>query len=160
MVRNRGWMAWSDGRVTMRLLPAGGSTESHTKHVRKNIDLYYQSMDASERLSELVEVLRRDGRVDVAAAAAEFGTAELTIRRDLDVLVERGVARRVRGGAVNLLMRGEELPFAMRAIEAAGSKRRIAEAVAGLIADGEAVGLDSGTTVTETARALALAGGG
>jgi DeoR/GlpR family transcriptional regulator of sugar metabolism len=106
-------------------------------------------MDASERLSELVEVLRRDGRVDVAAAAAEFGTAELTIRRDLDVLVERGVARRVRGGAVNLLMRGEELPFAMRAIEAAGT---------GLIADGEAVGLDSGTTVTETARALALAG--
>jgi DeoR/GlpR family transcriptional regulator of sugar metabolism len=59
---------------------------------------------------------------------------------------------------VNLLMRGEELPFAMRAIEAADTKRRIAEAVAGLIADGEAVGLDSGTTVTETARALAVAG--
>ena len=115
-------------------------------------------MDASQRLSELVDALRRDGRVDVATAAAEFGTAELTIRRDLDVLVERGVARRVRGGAVNLLMRGEELPFAMRAIEAADHKRRIAEAVAGLIADGEAVGLDSGTTVTETARALALSG--
>jgi DeoR/GlpR family transcriptional regulator of sugar metabolism len=112
-------------------------------------------VDASQRLSELVEVLRRDGRVDVAVAAAEFGTAELTIRRDLDVLVERGVARRVRGGAVNLLMRGEELPYAMRAIEATGSKRRIAATVAGLIADGEAVGLDSGTTVTETARALA-----
>jgi DeoR/GlpR family transcriptional regulator of sugar metabolism len=120
--------------------------------------LYYQPMDATQRLSELVDVLRRDGRVDVATAAAEFGTAELTIRRDLDVLVERGVARRVRGGAVNLLMRGEELPFAMRAIEAADHKRRIAETVAGLIADGEAVGLDSGTTVTETARALALSG--
>jgi DeoR/GlpR family transcriptional regulator of sugar metabolism len=90
-------------------------------------------MDAPQRLSELVEVLRRDGRVDVVTAAAEFGTAELTIRRDLDVLVERGVARRVRGGAVNLLMRGEELPFAMRAIEV----------------------VDSGTTVAETARALA-----
>ena len=88
-------------------------------------------MDASQRLSELVEVLRRDGRVDVVTAAAEFGTAELTIRRDLDVLVERGVARRVRGGAVNLLMRGEELPFAMRAIEVVDSKRRIAAAVAG-----------------------------
>ena len=117
--------------------------------------MYYWRMDASQRLSELVDVLRRDGRVDVATAAAEFGTAELTIRRDLDVLVERGVARRVRGGAVNLLMRGEELPFAMREIEATGSKRRIAAAVAGLIADGEAVGLDSGTTLTETARALA-----
>src|SRR5271168_5336678 len=115
-------------------------------------------MDAAARISQLVEALRLHGRVDVATAAAEFGTAELTIRRDLDVLVERGVARRVRGGAVNLLMRGEELPYPMRAIEAADRKRRIAAAVAGLIADGEAVGLDSGTTVTETARALAQAG--
>jgi DeoR/GlpR family transcriptional regulator of sugar metabolism len=112
-------------------------------------------MDASQRLSELVDVLRRDGRVDVATAAAEFGTAELTIRRDLDVLVTRGVARRVRGGAVNLLMRGEELPFAMREIEVVDSKRRIAAAVAELIADGEAVALDSGTTAAETAQALA-----
>jgi DeoR/GlpR family transcriptional regulator of sugar metabolism len=117
--------------------------------------MYIGGMDASERLSELVDVLRRDGRVDVATAAAEFGAAELTIRRDLDVLVERGVARRVRGGAVNLLMRGEELPFAMRAIEATASKHRIATAVAELITDGEAVGLDSGTTAAETARALA-----
>jgi DeoR/GlpR family transcriptional regulator of sugar metabolism len=111
-------------------------------------------VDATQRLSELVNVLRRDGRVEVATAAAEFGTAELTIRRDLDVLVARGAARRVRGGAVNLLMGGEELPFAMRQIEAVDSKRRIAAAVAELIADGEAVGLDSGTTVLETARAL------
>jgi DeoR/GlpR family transcriptional regulator of sugar metabolism len=112
-------------------------------------------VDGPQRLSELVVALRRDGRIDVAEAAVEFGTAEMTIRRDLDVLVERGVARRVRGGAVNLLMRGEELPFAMRALEAVASKRRIAAAVADLIADGEAVGLDSGTTLTETARALA-----
>jgi hypothetical protein len=48
---------------------------------------------------------------------------------------------------VNLLMRGQELPFAMREIEATGSKRRIAAAVAELIADGEAVGLDSGPPV-------------
>jgi DeoR/GlpR family transcriptional regulator of sugar metabolism len=112
-------------------------------------------MNGSQRLSELVDRLRRDGRVDVAVAAAAFGTAELTIRRDLDVLVGRGIARRVRGGAVNLLMRGEELPFAMRELDAVTTKVRIAAVVAELIADGEAVGLDSGTTVVETARALA-----
>jgi DeoR/GlpR family transcriptional regulator of sugar metabolism len=111
-------------------------------------------MEAAERVSRLVETLRREGRVEVAGAAAEFGTAEMTIRRDLDQLVERGVARRVRGGAVNLLMRGEELPFAMREIEAVDAKRRIAAVVADLLGDGEAVGLDSGTTVVETARAL------
>jgi DeoR/GlpR family transcriptional regulator of sugar metabolism len=112
-------------------------------------------MDANERLSHLVERLRRDGRVDVGEAAAEFGTADMTIRRDLEQLVARGLARRVRGGAVSLLMRGEELPYEMREVDAVDSKRRIAAAVADLVADGEAVALDSGTTVTLAAQALA-----
>lgn len=112
-------------------------------------------MDAAERIDRLVEALRWQGRVDVAAAAAEFGAAEMTIRRDLDVLVDRGVARRVRGGAVNLMMRGEELPFAMRELDAPGPKKRIASEAASLIVDGEAIGLDSGTTVVEVARVLA-----
>src|ERR1700735_5417767 len=112
-------------------------------------------MDAAARINQLVETLRLQGRVDVATAAAEFGTAEMTIRRDLDLLVERGIARRVRGGAVNLLMLGEGLPFAMREIEAVDAKRRIAAAVADLVGDGEAVALDSGTTVVEIARVLA-----
>src|ERR1035438_6661470 len=104
-------------------------------------------MDAAARINQLVEALRLHGRVDVATAAAEFGTAEMTVRRDLDVLVERGVARRVRGGAVNLMMRGEELPFAMRKLDALDTKKRIASDVAGLIADGEAVRLDNGITL-------------
>jgi DeoR/GlpR family transcriptional regulator of sugar metabolism len=111
-------------------------------------------MEVSERVGRLVEALRRDGRVEVARAAVEFRVAEMTIRRDLDQLVERGVARRVRGGAVNLLMRGEELPFAMREIDAVDVKRRIAGIVAEVIGDGEFVGLDSGTTGLETARTL------
>src|SRR6476661_9608958 len=103
--------------------------------------MYVLGMEASERVGRLVEALRRDGRVEVARAAVELGVAEMTIRRDLDQLVERGVARRVRGGAVNLMMRGEELPFAMRELDARDTKKRIASDVAGLIADGEAVGL-------------------
>jgi DeoR/GlpR family transcriptional regulator of sugar metabolism len=117
--------------------------------------MYAHGVDATDRMSRLVDLLRQHGRVDVAAAAAEFGTAEMTIRRDLDVLVNHGAARRVRGGAVNLLMRGEELPFAMRELDAVDAKRRVAEAVVGLIEDGEAVGLDSGTTLVEVARELA-----
>ena len=116
---------------------------------------YVSSMDATERMSRLVDLLRQHGRVDVAAAAVEFGTAEMTIRRDLDVLVNHGAARRVRGGAVNMLMRGEELPFAMRELDAVDAKRRIAATVVDLIADGEALGLDSGTTLVEVARKLA-----
>jgi DeoR/GlpR family transcriptional regulator of sugar metabolism len=112
-------------------------------------------MEAAERISRLVATLRRDGRVEVATAAVELGAAEMTIRRDLDQLVARGVARRVRGGAINLLMRGEELPFAMRELDAVDAKRRIARAVAELIDDGEAIGLDSGTTMVAVAGAIA-----
>jgi DeoR/GlpR family transcriptional regulator of sugar metabolism len=112
-------------------------------------------VDASARLAALTGLLQKDGRVDVAQAAGMFGTAEMTVRRDLDRLVAMGMARRVRGGAISLLMRGEELPFAMRGLERAEAKARIGAAVADVLRDGEAVLLDSGTTSLEVARALA-----
>ncbi len=112
-------------------------------------------MDATARLSALVEILQRDGRIDVGEMAASFGTAEMTIRRDLDRVVAMGMARRVRGGAISLLMRGEELPFAMRVLERAEAKGRIATAVAEVLRDGEAILLDSGTTAVLVGRELA-----
>ena len=112
-------------------------------------------MDGTARLTALVEILQRDGRLDVADVAAEFGTAEMTIRRDLDRIAAMGMARRVRGGAVSLLMRGEELPFALRGLDRADAKERIAAAVADRVRDGEAVLLDSGTTAVLVGRALA-----
>jgi DeoR/GlpR family transcriptional regulator of sugar metabolism len=112
-------------------------------------------VDANERLSAMVEVLQRDGRLDVAEMAAALGTADMTIRRDLDRMVALGLARRVRGGAISLLMRGQELPFAMRVLDRADAKSRIAAAVAEVLRDGEAVVLDSGTTAVLVGRALA-----
>ena len=112
-------------------------------------------MDANARLAALTGLLQRDGRVEVARAAEAFRTAEMTVRRDLDRLVAMGMARRVRGGAISLLMRGEELPFAMRELERAETKARIGAAVADVLRDGEAVLLDSGTTAVAVARALA-----
>ena len=103
----------------------------------------------------MIEVLQRDGRLDVASTAATFGTAEMTIRRDLDRIVALGMARRVRGGAISLLMRGEELPFALRVLDRAEAKGRIAAAVAAVLRDGEAVVLDSGTTAVLVGRELA-----
>jgi DeoR/GlpR family transcriptional regulator of sugar metabolism len=112
-------------------------------------------VDATARLSALVEILQRDGRLDVGEMAASFGAAEMTIRRDLDRIVAMGMARRVRGGAISLLMRGEELPFAMRVLERAEAKGRIATAVAEVLHDGEAILLDSGTTAVLVGRELA-----
>ena len=111
-------------------------------------------VDAEQRLSRLVRQLQAEGRLEVARAASLHGTAEMTIRRDLDLLVRRGVARRVRGGAVSLLARGDEVPYWMRELDAVPAKARIGRAVSGLLRDGEAIGLDSGTTAVQVARSL------
>lgn len=99
--------------------------------------------------------VRRAEHVSVAELADALGTSEVTVRRDLELLAAQGVLRRVRGGAVSLLLRGEAPPFAMRELDGADAKRRIGAAVAGLISDGEAVAVDSGTTGLEVAKALA-----
>jgi DeoR/GlpR family transcriptional regulator of sugar metabolism len=111
-------------------------------------------MDMIGRRAALLEWLQREGRVDVTAAALRFDTAEMTIRRDLDALVAQGAARRVRGGAISLLLRGEEPPFALREVAAGDAKRRIGRVAADLLVEGESVVLDSGTTTLEVARCL------
>ena len=47
----------------------------------------FQGVDMIERRSALLAWLQSAGRVEVAAAALRFDTAEMTIRRDLDALV-------------------------------------------------------------------------
>lgn len=54
------------------------------------------------RLDWLLERLRREGRIDVLAAAGRLNVARETIRRDLRVLEEDGKLQRVHGGAVSI----------------------------------------------------------
>ena len=106
------------------------------------------------RLKQISEAVRDAGSLGVAELASLTGASEMTIRRDLEVLAAQGVLERYRGGARSLLLRGSEPPFALRADENMDAKRRIAAVVAGLIADGESVVLDAGTTCLEIARLL------
>ncbi|GLU48902.1 DeoR/GlpR family DNA-binding transcription regulator [Nocardiopsis ansamitocini] len=112
-------------------------------------------MDSVERMDLIVARLREEGEVTVVELAETTGHSEMTVRRDLDHLAGQGVLRRVRGGAVSLLPRGQEPPYAIRERQAPDAKRRIAEAVGELIGDGQAVLLDSGTTTLQVARELA-----
>ncbi|UNO43486.1 DeoR/GlpR family DNA-binding transcription regulator [Streptomyces sp. MST-110588] len=111
-------------------------------------------MVSTDRLKRITDAVREAGQLTVAELASLTDASEMTVRRDLDTLAGQGVLERYRGGARSLLLRGEEPPFALRAQEEAAVKRRIAAEVAELIADGESVVVDSGTTCLEVARAL------
>ncbi|MFD7736572.1 DeoR/GlpR family DNA-binding transcription regulator [Kitasatospora phosalacinea] len=111
-------------------------------------------MNTAERHTLIAQAVRDAGSATVLELAALTGASEMTVRRDLDALAAQGALERFRGGARTLLLRGEEPPFALRAREAVDAKQRIAAAVCALIADGETVLLDSGTTCLEVARLL------
>ncbi|MET8147131.1 DeoR/GlpR family DNA-binding transcription regulator [Actinoplanes sp. NPDC049668] len=112
-------------------------------------------MTTVDRHRHIVDALQQAGQLTVTRLAELTGTSEMTVRRDLDQLAAQGVLERYRGGARSLMLRGEEPPFSLRAHEGQDTKRRIAAAVTEMIADGEAVVLDSGTTCLEVARLLA-----
>ncbi|CAL9462153.1 Glycerol-3-phosphate regulon repressor [Streptomyces sp. enrichment culture] len=116
--------------------------------------VFNPGMSNADRHGLIAKAVRDSGGATVQQLAELTGASEMTIRRDLDTLAAQGVLERVRGGARTLLLRGEEPPFALRAHEAVDAKRRIAAEVSALIADGESVLLDSGTTCLEVARLL------
>jgi DeoR/GlpR family transcriptional regulator of sugar metabolism len=111
-------------------------------------------MNARERRSTIAERLRVEGQASIADLAAHFGTSEMTIRRDLDLLEMEGRARRARGGAISVRSLAFEPPILQRAAERADAKRRIGAAAAALVGAGDTIILDVGTTTAALARAL------
>jgi DeoR family fructose operon transcriptional repressor len=89
---------------------------------------------------------RERGRVEVASLVPELGVAAETVRRDLRVLVDRGVLRRVHGGAIAVESAGYESDVGYRSQANVGSKRRIAHAAAQLLKGAETVYIDEGFT--------------
>lgn len=111
-------------------------------------------MANTDRHRRIVDAVSGAGQLSVAELVELTGASDMTIRRDLEVLADQGVLERYRGGAKSLLLRGQEPPFALRSQEGLDVKRRLAAEVAGLIADGESVVVDSGTSCLEVAHAL------
>lgn len=112
-------------------------------------------MTKDQRHDFILTTLAEKGDVTVAALAAECGVDLVTIRRDLAELEERGVLRRVRGGAT--ASRGGQVAFAFAQAQQTHTraKKAIAVAVARRLQPGMSVSLDTGTTTLAVARQLA-----
>lgn len=106
----------------------------------------------NQRHQQILELLEKNGSATVAELVAKFGTSEMTIRRDLDILEKRFLLRRVHGGAMSARGSSYEPPYITRRMENIDSKQRIGEAAAALIKNGDSISLDTGTTTLEVAR--------
>jgi DeoR family transcriptional regulator, fructose operon transcriptional repressor len=105
------------------------------------------SIAAEERLRWIEDRLTIDGSVTIADAAGSLDVSEMTIRRDLAELEERGSARRVRGGATAV---GPQ-PFAQRRHTAPRAKSQIAAKLAALVPAVGTVAFDASSTVMRLA---------
>ena len=111
-------------------------------------------MPTSQRRKLIEQRVVSDGEIDFASLASEFQVSEMTIRRDVTALEDRGVVRAVKGGAIALVGKASEPTFETRAAQSATEKAHMAGAVLELLQPHETVILDSGSTVLAVARAL------
>ena len=107
-----------------------------------------------ERKNEISDILKRDKRVVVGELARRFGVSEETIRRDLGKLEREGIAVKSYGGAVLCGDDKTDMPIDVRKRTNVEGKRKIAEIVSSLIADGSSVMLDGSSTALFVARSI------
>lgn len=111
---------------------------------------------AQERQDLIAQILRDQGRVEVAELAQRFGVSEDSIRRDIRLLAARGIARKTHGGAVALHL--APLAANERRVVASGAKRAIAAAALAQVQPHQTLFIDGGTTALAFAQALREAG--
>lgn len=111
-------------------------------------------MNRYARMNALLDAMAADGHLEVGELAKQLGVSPTTIRRDLNLLHEQQLVTRTRGGAVATTV-NYDLPIRYRKAMRGDEKARIGRAAAALVAPGDTVGLNGGTTTTEVARAIA-----
>ncbi|HXY01732.1 MAG TPA: transcriptional repressor AgaR [Candidatus Limnocylindrales bacterium] len=107
-----------------------------------------------ERRRAIVEMLQQEGRVLVRDLSKRFHTSLITIRKDLEILHHQGQLERTHGGALPVKT-GALMDGTLQEKERQHHKEklRIAAAAVQMIAKGQVIILDSGTTTTAIARA-------
>lgn len=107
---------------------------------------------AEERQARIAQLVLNAGRVNVAELAATFDITKETVRRDLGLLEDSGMLRRVHGGAVAADRSStSEQSLGSRQTQHEGEKNRIARKALGLVpaAGTGSILLDAGTTTEQ-----------
>jgi DeoR/GlpR family transcriptional regulator of sugar metabolism len=114
-------------------------------------------MFADRRRQEILKLVEEQGSIRISNLGEQFDVTDMTIRRDIDYLSERGLVRRVHGGAISESARfegsaGEDqavdlaTTFLKRNLEYGPQKERIGRRAQDLVEGGSTIIIDGGTT--------------
>lgn len=117
-------------------------------------------MLARQRQAFILDRVREDGAVRVAELVRELGVSDMTVRRDLEVLHERGLLEKVHGGATSVAGTALFEPgFAAKSALQQREKDAIADTAVTLVEPGMAIAVSAGTTTYALAQRLAYVPG-
>ena len=105
---------------------------------------FEMTTSTEERKDQILSRLYASGHVRVKDLSDELGVSEATVRRDLHALAEEHKIDLVYGGAT--VRRNAEFSFRAKAMRNVEAKRIVGELAARMVADGDSIFLDSGTT--------------
>lgn len=112
-------------------------------------------MLAQQRQSAILDLVRLHGGVRVSELVRQLGVSDMTIRRDLEALAERGLVDKVHGGATVAGSGSTEEPgFDAKSGRQLSEKAAIAACAARLVEPGTAIALSAGTTTATLAAHL------
>jgi DeoR/GlpR family transcriptional regulator of sugar metabolism len=113
-------------------------------------------MLARQRQTIILDRVREDGAVRVADLVRELGVSDMTVRRDLEALHDRGLLEKVHGGATSLEGNALFEPgFTAKSTLQQSEKDAIADAAVDLVEPGMAIAVSAGTTTYALAQRLA-----
>lgn len=116
------------------------------------------AIPADDRARAIVDLVRHQGFQTIEALAGSFGVTPQTVRRDVNLLCDRGLLRRKHGGVEappRESAEGRNLAYSERSILNLEAKQRIAHAVAAAVPAGASLFFGIGTTPEQCALALA-----
>jgi DeoR family fructose operon transcriptional repressor len=113
-----------------------------------------QALFSEQRRERILEIVKAEQFVRVSHLERVLNASPASIRRDLRALEEMGLLKRTHGGASSNQAAGFELSLVQKEDRFKAEKAAIAKVAVGLIADGETVMLDAGSTTLQIAREL------
>lgn len=110
---------------------------------------------ARQRQTLILERVREQGGVRVTDLVRELGVSDMTVRRDLELLDERGLIEKVHGGAAAIDGSALFEPgFTVKSGLMEAEKSLIAASAASLVVPGTAIAVSAGTTTYALAKRL------
>lgn len=111
-------------------------------------------MIVQERRQHVLDLISRRGFANLTDLARSLEVSESTLRRDLEYWQQKGLVKRVHGGALYTGDTASLPALEERTGQQIAEKRAIAKVAASLIRDGDSILIDGGTTTLELARLL------